>query len=134
MLGFNKFRMVIIFVSLPLCFVTKNSFANFSGKWCWDQDSNISAFSIVINKKNHVYIGGYFSVSQGGNRIDDNDISFRFNETKKSVIQTKFQAGLSGNKGLIEIRMLANQKMKWRILKFPAGDIFVPKEALLHRC
>ena len=55
MLGFNKFRMVIIFVSLPLCFVTKNSFANFSGKWCWDQDSNISAFSIVINKKNHVY-------------------------------------------------------------------------------
>ena len=134
MLVFSKFRMVIIFISLSLCFVTKNSHANFSGKWCWDRDSDISAFSIVINKKNHVYIGGYFAVCQGGKKIDDNDVSFRFNETKRNSIQTEFQAGITGNKGLIEIRVLANQKIQWRILKFPEGDIFVPKEALLHRC
>lgn len=108
--------------------------ANFSGKWCWDKNSNISYFSLVINKHSNKYSGGYYSVAQYGNRIDDNDFAFSFLEKNKNVIKTKIKSGITGNIGLIKIHLIGNNEMIVNVLTAPKGDFFFPKKSKLYRC
>ena len=125
----------IIFLSSILFLILTNTVnADFAGKWCWDEDSNISAFSIVINKIADKYQGGYYAVAQSGNKIDDNNLAFSFIAIQKNIIKTKFKAGISGSIGLIQLKLINDKKIDWLVLQVPKGEIYVPKKAILHRC
>ena len=52
----------------------------------------------------------------------------------ENFIKTKLNAGISGNIGLIQLKILDNKKLEWLVLHIPNGEIFVPKKAMLHRC
>jgi len=123
-----------LLMALLLSFITTTTHADFVGRWCWDHDNDVSAFSIVIHKAEGRYRGAYYSVVQRGNRIDDNDRAFSFKLTKKNRIRTKLIAGISGSTGLIGLKLVSDQMLEWLLLKVPKGDIYVPKMAVLHRC
>lgn len=127
-------KKVVFLLAMSIVSVACSENSDFAGRWCWDGDSDVSAFGILIKKDTSVYRGGYYSVVQSGNLIDDNESAFSFKETNKNIIKTKLKAGISGNTGLIQLQRLANKKMHWLILEMPKGDIFVPKTAILHRC
>lgn len=128
MFGSKNYFIFILFV-----FIATQARADFTGQWCWDQNSRVSAFSIVINKVSGIYKGGYYSVAHNGNKIDDNETAFSFRATQKKVIKTKLKAGISGNMGLIRLEIF-NNKIDWSVLKYPKGEIYVPQKAVLHRC
>ncbi len=127
---------VILVVSSVFILITSGVAvgSNFSGQWCWDKDSDVSAFSIVINKVSGMYRGGYCSVTLSGNRIDDNDMAFSFKATDKNIIKTKLKAGITGNIGLIQLENFNDKKLVWLVLQEPKGEIYVPQKAILHRC
>ena len=117
-----------------MLFITKVAVgSDFSGQWCWDKDSKMRAFSLVIDKVSGVYKGGYYSVALGGNIIDDNETAFSFKVTDKNIVETKLTAGIDGSTGLI--RLISDSKrLEWILLRKPKGEIFVPDNAILHRC
>ena len=131
-----KLKKVILLV-LSVLILTISSVAvgsDFSGQWCWDKDSGVSAFTIVVKKVAGIYRGGYFAVAQHGNRIDDNDTAFSFKVTEKNMIKTKLKSGIDGSIGLIQLKIRSDNKMEWLVLQKPKGEFFFPQEAMLHRC
>ena len=127
---------ILILLTVSIIKVTFSAPVNngFVGIWCWDLDSSVSAFSITIKKISGLYMGSYGSVIRSGNKIDDNDDAFRFKEAKKNVVKAKIKAGISGNTGLIQLKILDNKKIEWFILRKPKGEFYVPQKAILHRC
>lgn len=113
---------------------TNSANAVFSGKWCWDKNSDVNVFSIVINKTAITYVGGYSLVTQSGNRIDDNDTAFHFTVPKKNSIKTKVKSGITGNRGLIQLELIDDKKIYWSVLQFPKGEFDAPIKATLQRC
>lgn len=106
----------------------------FLGAWCWDLNNNNKDFSISIKKNSNLYVGGYDSVVGSGRIIDDNDNAFRFKATKNNIIKTKIKSGITGNIGLVQIKILNNKKIEWLVLREPQGFFYVPKKAILHKC
>jgi hypothetical protein len=88
----------------------------------------------VIDKKSENNIGGYFCVSQSGNKIDDNEAAFSFKTTRKKTVITNLKSGISGNIGILRLEVLNKNKLKWVIIKRPKGEMYVPNEAILNRC
>ena len=132
---FNLNNVILCILMISILFITKVTIASdFSGQWCWDQDSSISAFCLNITKTNRTYNGGYGSVIMSGNIIDDNDNAFHFNITNEAIVQTKLKAGITGNLGIIQLHIIDNKQLEWRILRVPKGEIYIPKKATLHRC
>lgn len=127
-------RGIVLGMTLLISSVTTVVHADFSGRWCWDNDSDVSAFSVTIHKIGGIYKGAYSAVAQGGKKIDDNDSAFSFKAIKKNKIRTKLIAGISGRIGLIELKLPSNQRLEWLLLKAPNGEIYVPRTAVLHRC
>ncbi len=130
---FNLKKGICFLSTMYFALFTNIASADFTGTWCWDKDNNESVFSIVIHKTKGIYKGGYYSVTQSGNRIDDNDTAFAFNTMQKTV-QTKIKAGITGNIGLIQLKILNDKIINWQVIQHPKGEMFVPKAALLHRC
>lgn len=131
---FNS-RTTFMFLFTIFFFFTFNTVhADFSGKWCSDKDNDVNAFALIIHKSKDQYHGGYYSVAQRGDKIDDNDMAFSFNSRKKKTVITKLHAGISGNIGLIQLKLLNDKKINWLVLKAPKGEIFVPNEATLYKC
>lgn len=135
----NLSRIICIASTLGILPITSVSNAadvgsNFSGKWCWDKNSKVGTFSLVINKVSNVYKGGYSCVAYSGDKIDDNDNAFSFKATKKNKIKTKLKAGISGESGLIYLEILNDNKIKWIVVKEPKGEFYPPETAILHRC
>ena len=132
---FNLNNVILCILMISILFITKVTIASdFSGQWCWDQDSSISAFCLNITKTNRTYNGGYGSVIMSGNIIDDNDNAFHFNITNEAIVQTKLKAGITGNLGIIQLHIIDNKQLEWRILSVPKVEIYIPKKATLHRC
>jgi hypothetical protein len=107
----------IILLGLFTIFMIDVSFSapvrgDFSGTWCQHLNNHDSAFSIIIERKFDVYVGSYGSVILGGSKIDDNDDAFSFKATKSNIIKTKIKAGISGNIGLIQLKLLNNKKIE----------------------
>lgn len=137
MIYFNKIISCLIVFSLIM--VTNTGHAKivsyeFSGRWCWEFNNNINNFSIDIVKINNKYKGGYDSVSQSGNKIDDNDSAFSFGVTTKKTIKTKLKSGITGNIGLVELELINKNKLKWIIIKHPDGEMYLPSKAILYKC
>ncbi len=132
MCNLRFFSVVILLILSSL--ITNETNAAFSGHWCWDKDSDVSVFSIRININKDIYKGSYSSVAYSGDKIDENDNAFSFKKTTSSIVKTKIKAGITGNIGFMELKLLDANKLLWRLLKEPEGDIYVPKEAVMHRC
>lgn len=135
MILFKK-RILIFFIFL---FAFNKGFPNgfdqdFSGHWCWDKDSIYSAFSIELQKKGNFYRGSYSGVAQKGILIDENDDAFSFKASKNNLIKTIITAGRTGNKGIIQLKILGEKELEWRVLLYPADEMYVPVRAILYQC
>jgi hypothetical protein len=131
-------KKMIILILLAVS-VINNTFSasldnSFLGRWCWDLSSEVSVFSLTIKKDSGLYVGRYSSVIEGGYRIDDNDDAFTFKATKNNIIRTKIKTGISGKTGLIQLKLLNNEKIEWIVLQKPKGEFLVPLNATLHKC
>lgn len=111
----------------------KNIDPDYSGKWCWDENSKNSTFSLHIKKNLNIYKGAYFAVAYEGERIDINEEAFAFKVSKKNSIITKIKAGIRGGTGIIRLTIIKN-KLEWRILKEPKSEFYAPQKAFLTRC
>ena len=107
---------------------------NFTGSWCWEKNSKQNAFLIIIKNDSKFYRGGYFSVALGGNRIDDNENAFAFKISGKNKIKTFIESGINNQVGVLQLTIINNNKIEWKILKLPEGDFYVPQIATLYRC
>lgn len=107
---------------------------NFSGQWCWDKDDHYSTFSIELHKNENIYNGGYSAVAQSGNRIDENNDAFDFKASKHDLIRTIISAGRTGNKGIIQLKILNEKTLEWKVLLYPADEFYVPEKAILNKC
>lgn len=76
---------------------------------------------------------GYYSVTYGGDKIDDNDEAFSFTKPDIEVIKARFKAGINGKVGLVRLRLLNHNILEWKILKKPGSEFYPPKKALLHK-
>lgn len=129
----NKIGLLLILLTINLS-VANASTRDFIGSWCWKKNNQINAFTLIINKIADVYKGGYFSVSQKGNRIDDNEDAFTFKSSDMSVIKIKFKAGISGETGIAQLKLMKNGEIEWIVLQSPRGEFYAPKNAVLHKC
>jgi hypothetical protein len=125
---------IVLSIALLTSSIITVAHADFVGRWCWDNNSDINAFSVVIHKAGEIYKGSYSAVAQRGNKIDDNDSAFSFKVGMKSKIRTRLAAGQSRNSGLIELKLPSDHRLEWSLLKAPIGEIYIPKFAVLHRC
>ena len=129
----------IIFFILLAVFIVNISAADtikndFIGRWCWDKNSKVSTFSVFINKIVNTYKGSYLTVAFRGNRIDDSEDAFSFKASGKKIVKTKLRTGSEKEAGLIQLKILSNNKMEWFIIKFPRGEFYAPRKAILHKC
>jgi hypothetical protein len=112
---------------------------DFIGKWCWDDNSRNSTFSITINKKNDIYIGDYFAVAYGGDKIDEGEKAFDFKTCPKNQVKTKLKTtmysrpGKYKGPGIVELTFI-NNKLQWRVIEEPEEEFYAPENAILHRC
>lgn len=107
---------------------------SFKGRWCWERNDERNNFGVNITKVSNMYLGEYSMVAYGGNKLDSNDESFHFSEPKGNTVKTKFRAGSLWAFGLVQLKILSKDKMEWRVLQYPKGEVYVPKKALLNRC
>ena len=123
--------LVLLIANISNAKITGN---NFSGEWCWDNDSKVSAFGIGIRKVSNIYKGNYGSVTQSGGKIDENEKAFSFKAPKINIVKTQLISGITGNVGMVQLSILNNKKIEWLVLKKPKGEFYPPLKALLHRC
>ncbi|KTD63152.1 hypothetical protein [Legionella shakespearei] len=132
----RKYLLILLsFLILETCYaITLPPLIDFSGSWCWDKNSKYSTFSITINKFLNKYRGGYASVASSGNKIDDNDDAFSFEKPLKNIVKTTIRTGISGDTGVIQLKLVNRNTIEWRILKAPEQEFYAPEIALLHKC
>lgn len=127
-----------IIVILYMILISNGSFASvnekFLGRWCWDLSNNEHAFSITIEKHADEYQGGYGSVVNFGALIDDNENSFTFDVVKNNTVKAKIKSSINGSVGMIQLKLLKNNKMEWVITSKSKGAFYVPSKAILHQC
>lgn len=111
-----------------------NKKPGFSGKWCWEYNGSICMFNLKIHKKNGVYYGGYDTVAGSGRFIDENERAFSFKATNEKIVTTTFQAGRTKERALIRLKILPDNQLSWRVLKYPDEELFAPRYALMSRC
>ena len=134
---FKKKILSYIVLTILANMAHSNSFSkSVLGRWCWELDSAISAFSLDItkSKKNsNLYIGSYYAVAYHGDKIDDNEKAFYFKNTTGNIIKAKIRTGISGAMGAIQLKFLDN-KVEWLVTRFPDGEFYVPEKAIMKRC
>jgi hypothetical protein len=91
-------------------------------------------FSFNLHKDKDYYKGYCISTTQGGNRIEYDDHAINFKVSEKPVVMTKFKIHETNKYGLIQLRLLGNNRMKLRVLKYPSGETTIPREAIMYRC
>ncbi len=124
----------ILTIMFTITSYSNNLKTDFSGSWCWEKDSKYSTFSIEIKKSTRGYKGGYSCVISEGDRIEDSDFAFSFDTPNGNIVKTKLKAGINGTIGLVQIKILNNNKMEWLILKTPEGEFNPPNSAILKKC
>ena len=102
-----------------------------SGNWEWEKDSEVSAFSVIIER----YIGRYIAVAHRGEHIDarleDEDPSFNIEKLDNGEVIVDF-ATSGGAIGKVKLRFL-NDKLYWDIVEGPDGICYCPQSAVLLR-
>lgn len=132
---FQGSMIYLIVLMLPINIIYGSSIhSSFKGRWCWERNDEWNNFGVNITKVSNMYLGEYSMVAYGGSKLDSNDESFQFSEPKGYTVKTKFRAGSLWAFGLVELKILGKDKMGWRVLQYPEGEVYVPKKALLNRC
>ena len=107
---------------------------DYSGRWCWEKDSPANVFTLIIDKDSTKYTGGYYSVTDYGNKIDDNEKSFSFKIANVDTIKTTMKSGITGKIGEIQLKILNKDTLEWTVLKKPGGEVYFPQQAILNGC
>lgn len=106
-----------------------------SGNWEWEKDSEVSAFSVIIEQMGGHYIGRYIAVAHGGEHIDarleDDDPSFNIEKPDNGAVIVYFITS-GGAIGKVKLRFL-NDKLYWDIVEEPDGIYYCPQSAVLLR-
>lgn len=130
-------KQVIVIICLML--IKNSSFSEsinekLLGVWCWDLNNNEQAFSITIKERSGKLYGGYDSVVDFGEKIDDNDNAFSFTQIRNNMLKMKVKSGIDGGIGLVQLNVLTNDKIKWTVIHEPKGEFYAPRRAILHKC
>lgn len=131
----NVLKLLILMCCLSVNLVyAKRISGDFSGRWCGDKANKVFSFALNIQKVSNGYKGGYVTHVFSVDRLNDNDDAFYFKATKKNIIITKIKPEVTGNTGLIQLKILNDNQIEFRVLKYPDGEFYAHKKMILTRC
>jgi len=107
---------------------------DFSGRWCWDENSKHSNFSLTFKKVGDRFKGSYSAVILDGRRTDGNEDAFNFKNDYTAIVQTKLITGWQFSVALVQLKLLNSNQMEWLIIKSPYGEFLAPYKGTLTRC
>jgi hypothetical protein len=104
--------------------------ASFSldGEWY----DSVSGLTLYLYQDWKSIYGGHLIVAQGGNKIDQRDVSINgMIQGQGAVVQ--FQSGFSENFGTAQITVIDANTIQWKIITPPEGENYLPADATLTR-
>ena len=104
----------------------------FSGKWCWVDNGDGWHFFLSIKKQSDSYEGDYRVSTY--DKADSNLEKINFKSHYSSVVQTKVMMGWSNDIALVQLKLLNDKMMEWKLLKEPRNYVYVPSKAILIHC
>lgn len=115
--------------------------SSFEGEWEWLNNPNKAdipenLFTLKLEKTSDNEVRGqYCAIAQSGNKIDcTNDIEFNIKgNIKDNKIDATFYSffDIKKNRGNIELSILNENTIKWKIIKDSNSEFYAPKECIL---
>jgi hypothetical protein len=92
----------------------------------------VSGMTLYLYQDWKSIYGGHLIVAQGGNKIDQRDVSINgMIQGQGAVVQ--FQSGFSENFGTAQITVIDPNTIQWKIITPPEGENYLPADATLTR-
>ncbi len=92
----------------------------------------VSGLTLYLYQDWKSIYGGHLIVAQGGNKIDQRDVSINgMIQGQGAVVQ--FQSGFSENFGTAQITVIDPNTIQWKIITPPEGENYLPADATLTR-
>lgn len=113
--------------------VKTNAQQNFAGNWHWETEN--ATFDLKITQSNNMITGVHCAVLNNGDKIDCSEastVSFNGVVQGDSIIVT-FKSAYSFENGNAVIKKINWETIEWKITKFPSGEFYIPKVALLEK-
>lgn len=108
---------------------------NISGRWIWEESSEVSTFTIDIIKEDYYVIGTYLAVAESGMKIDgdiEDTPSFKIENFNNKEVVVTFKTYFSDSIRKVKLRF-ENDKLHWQIIEKPQGEYYCPDVAVLKR-
>ncbi len=92
----------------------------------------VSGLTLYLYQDWKSIYGGHLIVAQGGNKIDQRDVSLNgMIQGQGAMVQ--FQSGFSENYGTAQITVIDPNTIQWKIITPPEGENYLPADATLTR-
>jgi len=118
------------------CALSLHSECGICGGWQWEKNDDRHDFSLQISLQDGFVVGKHCYVFDYGNKIDcasdKQDVSFKIENSGLDSIRVNIRSHYSGQQGIAVVKLKAG-KLHWKLVKAPAGEYYLPKEALMIR-